>query len=297
MTAPLRPAGANAAPLDGEAVAPRELRRGDYAVRVRAHQGAFDPSRARRVITVHGLSEGHDVWAGLVAGLAHRFRSGMALSLPWHNEDGSLWGLAAEPQGWIAEGWRLLPDGPKIVLAHSFGANALLAAIDAGHVRDVDALVLVSPYYKADYAAFGWDLFKRYVDEFEEFVRRSVRARPGGERLGPAALATVVEKVKEKYGSFSWMEFYALFARTPGLSLRDVVVPTLVVGGDADLSIDPADLAALAGRLPRGRHRVLAGCGHFAMLERQAQVQRYVEEFLADLEEPGRRGQAAVHYT
>lgn len=62
--------------------------------------------------------------------------------------------------------------------------------------------------------------------------------------------------------------------------LPDIDVPALVVVGDEDALIGADDARAMAGALPHGRLSVIEGAGHLASLERPAEFDRVVEEFL-----------------
>jgi pimeloyl-ACP methyl ester carboxylesterase len=273
---------------------------GSYQARVHRLSGpAFRADAPLAAVTVHGLVESQDVWHPIVDDLAHRLHGGFGLSLPWHGKAGCLWGLEAQPEEWLSLCWDTLPAGPKIVLAHSFGANALLGLlcrrVERGQRHALDelaALILVSPYYKTEYTDFGWDYFKSCVDNFDVFLRASVGIRPGAARLRPASVDAILEKIKEKYSSFTWLEFFRLFSRTPGLDLGRLTMPTLILGGDCDVSIPVADLAALTQRLPCAELRILPDCGHFCMTERAAETSRIIDRFLGNLPEERHVAQA-----
>jgi 3-oxoadipate enol-lactonase len=54
--------------------------------------------------------------------------------------------------------------------------------------------------------------------------------------------------------------------------LRDIVVPSLVIGGEQDPSTPPAQMRALAQAIPGARTVIVPGAGHLAPLERPAEV-------------------------
>ncbi len=68
-----------------------------------------------------------------------------------------------------------------------------------------------------------------------------------------------------------------------GLDLTEAItridLPTLVIGGTADLLTPPAEARRIARRIPNARLELLDGGGHMLMLERTADVNRLVADF------------------
>jgi 3-oxoadipate enol-lactonase len=67
--------------------------------------------------------------------------------------------------------------------------------------------------------------------------------------------------------------------------------PTLVIHGSEDRYVPPSNARALAGAIPNARLRILEGAGHLVFVERAAEVNREVLEFLGEGEPrvaPGR---------
>ena len=62
--------------------------------------------------------------------------------------------------------------------------------------------------------------------------------------------------------------------------LRDIDVPTLVVVGDEDIITPPAESAVLADGIPNSQLEIIAGAGHFPMLEKPQDFNRLLSEFL-----------------
>lgn len=243
----------------------------------------FDVRREQQVVMLHGMVESPQIWREILHRIAPMFRTGFEVSMPWHCEQGYLWGLEAKPDKWLQPVLDALPAGRKVVVAHSFGANALISTLQQHGRDDIVALVLLSPYYKPDFENFTWDFFRRFVGEFEAFVAGSIRVRPGAERITASSLAMLVDKVKEKYGSYSWMEFYDLYARTPSLKLDALKMPVLIMGGDRDLSIIPDDLHSLTKRIENANFKLLKNCGHFGMVEQPDILTAHIVAFLSNI--------------
>jgi proline iminopeptidase len=65
-------------------------------------------------------------------------------------------------------------------------------------------------------------------------------------------------------------------------SLRDIGVPTLVIGATHD-TMDPAHLERMAGRLPKGRFLLCPNGGHMAMYDDQATYFHGLIDFITDV--------------
>jgi len=62
--------------------------------------------------------------------------------------------------------------------------------------------------------------------------------------------------------------------------LRDVPQPTLLVSGEDDRIVDPAQAATAAGLLPRGHYLSIPACGHAPQMEKPWLTNRLVLHFL-----------------
>jgi pimeloyl-ACP methyl ester carboxylesterase len=60
-------------------------------------------------------------------------------------------------------------------------------------------------------------------------------------------------------------------------------VPALVVGGEEDVAMPPAESLQLAAELPGSRLQMIPAAGHMVMMEQPAAVNRVLTEFLAGL--------------
>lgn len=70
-------------------------------------------------------------------------------------------------------------------------------------------------------------------------------------------------------------------------ALQQISAPTLVIHGDADPLIPPANGAYLAAHIPGARHTVYQGVGHIPIVERADDFNRDVLAFLAESTPPG----------
>jgi pimeloyl-ACP methyl ester carboxylesterase len=63
--------------------------------------------------------------------------------------------------------------------------------------------------------------------------------------------------------------------------LPEIDAPTLVLHGEQDVVVDPANADLLAARIPGARVETFPNCGHLFFWEQPARLVRVVSEFLA----------------
>lgn len=230
---------------------------------------------------VHGMEENWDVWRDAAAQLSDCFRT-FCMNLPWRGHDGYQWGHQRPAAEWLHEALQLMPTPPVALIAHSFGANALLDYLQRHQAPNLKAAILVSPFYKAQYEDLDWELFHDSLKAFREIMQRGLRIRQSiNGRSKPALLAAMTDKVMDKVGPLGFIEFFALFSRTPALQLDRVTVPTLVVAGADDFTLTLTTNVGLAAALPEGEIELIPDCGHFCMLEQPEITVKLLRRFLA----------------
>jgi pimeloyl-ACP methyl ester carboxylesterase len=248
--------------------------------------GADEPPRPSAVF-LHGMGMGADVWFPLQEALAGQLRTSF-LTLPWDGNQGALWGRAAEPAAWVEAGLALLPSTPDLVVAHSFAANALLEYL-AGPARRLagaarpQAVVLVSPFYKADPEVVEWRVLSHHVNRFFDLLQEGLEVSAGQARTDPGTRAAVAAKVRERVGVYGWYEFLRLLLRTPFLDLGALTLPVLVLGGAADIACEAGDCERLAAALPQGRAALSPAAGHFCMAQDAGWFVRSLRELVDSL--------------
>jgi pimeloyl-ACP methyl ester carboxylesterase len=257
----------------------RQTDRGPVHVRLLREASALP---ALGVGLIHGLEETFDVWTDLVP-LLPATAEVHAFGLPWDGRHGQDWAWACEPRRWVDRALGLLPATPPVLIAHSFGANAMLEHLDATGCAGIRGLVLISPFYRHTHADFDWDTLSYYVNEFHRILEEGIRVRSPRGRRSVEVLTAMGERLRDRIGAHGWLRFFDLFARTPGLDLDALGIPCLVIGGETDVASWPNDCRALAAALPEATGVILGDCGHFPMLERPAETAALVSHFLACL--------------
>lgn len=235
-----------------------------------------------RVLLLHGLAGGANVWDALLEHTAGSPHEVWTAELPWRAEGVPGW-TGHSPAHWVRQAADGVPGGPDVVIAHSFGANALLALLDeeqeGGPAPRPRAVVLVSPFYRPRPEDFGWEAISYYLNDFDRILADGLRVRSGG-RLPEDLRREMALKVRDRIGPYGWVSFFDTYLRTPDLRTDRMTMPCLIVGGERDFASFPADSEALCAALPYAKAEILPGCGHFAMTERTAEFARLTEDFL-----------------
>ncbi|MFI9152082.1 alpha/beta fold hydrolase [Streptomyces sp. NPDC053367] len=265
---------------------------GDPPVSVSLRRPGRGPAPLR-VLFLHGLAGGANVWDDYLAQAADHGHELWTAELPWRSEEVPDWAVRP-PAHWTAEAMGQVPGGPDVVVAHSFGAGALLALLDGQGVDPgglapdgVDAfawhrlrgVVLVSPFYRARPRDFDWEALSYYVNGFDRILADGLRVRSGG-RITGELRQDMALKVRERVGPYGWTSFFDTYLRTPYLRTERLSGPCLVIGGEADFAAHPSDGEALGAALPDATVKILGDCGHFAMVEQAAEFAALTDSFL-----------------
>ncbi|MER6144600.1 alpha/beta fold hydrolase [Streptomyces sparsogenes] len=246
-----------------------------------------------RVLLLHGLAGGASVWEGFSA-LADPAWELWAAELPWSGFALPGW-WDRPPAHWVDRAMAAVPEGPDVVVGHSFGANALLAWLaktateaEAGEaVRRPAGAVLVSPFYRPREGDFDWATLSHYVNQFDRMLEEGLRVG-AGDRLPPELRHHMALKVRDSVGPYGWLSFFTMYLDTPRLPVEDLRTPFLIVAGERDEAAPAAEAERLARALPHADLRVLAGAGHFPMAERAAEFSDAVGGFLGRVRDAAR---------
>ncbi|MGX7824508.1 alpha/beta fold hydrolase [Actinokineospora sp. 24-640] len=236
----------------------------------------------RRVLLLHGLASSPAAWEPV------RWADDLdvwSAALPWRSEDVTEWSYGSDTAGWLEQALAALPTPPDVVVAHSFAANLTLTVLErlartGQSERMPRHVVLVSPFYRRSPREFSWSSIPELVGRFERTIADGIRAQ-GTRAHDPDLMAHLTRLVCDRIGPYGWTRFFEVYLRTPFLRTDLLTVPTLVVVGDADATAPPAEGLALAEDLPTGSSAVIAGAGHFPMIDDPARFAALVRQFCA----------------
>lgn len=148
-----------------------------------------------------------------------------------------------------------------------------------GAERDRQRAILVGSAYQAGdpdavYARYRIH-FKPALARPADYEKLMASMKAGFTSQGSAGILKA-RAIEDRLMRDTWeVSDYDLLPR-----LRNLAIPTLVIGGDHDFI--PPDVAEhIAAAVPKARLRMLKGCGHFAYLECPAEVRGELNGFFA----------------
>jgi pimeloyl-ACP methyl ester carboxylesterase len=274
--------GATACEARRHALPPAPPRTAAIRVRmIRASTGA----RPVRLLLLHGLASSARVWRRFVENARPEWEVWEA-ELPW-GPDLRDWSLDSDVTEPARRAIELVDGHVHVVVAHSFGANCLLEALDRVEADPfsglgLSAAVLVSPFYRQLPGDFDWSTMARYLNWFDAILEEGIRVDPR-RSIDPEIQREMALRIRDRVGPYGWVRFFDTYLRTPRLRTDRLRAPCLVVAGERDFAGFPTDAAALAAALPDSRLHLLPGCGHFAMVEQPAELAALVDAFLAEV--------------
>ncbi|MEV6113819.1 alpha/beta hydrolase [Streptomyces sp. NPDC052109] len=251
------------------------------SVPVRLRRPARAGTASVDVLLLHGMGGGVNGWDPLDPLLDDRLRL-WDVPLPWSPTGEVGWAFERDVTGWVSDAVdtaeRAAGNRMGLVVAHSFAANVLLELAErAGHDWRRPT-VLVSPFYRPDPAAFDWAAIAEYADGFRRMLDEGLRLRAGN-RISEETRTDMAVRLRDLMGPYTWLRFFDTFLRTPLLRPARLDAPVLVIGGADDEGARAQGLLDLAAALPAARVAILAGCGHFPMIERPAQLADTINAF------------------
>lgn len=244
------------------------------------------PERAQPVVFLHGIGGGAELWKGQLDSFGRRYRT-IAWNMPGYGGSAPLETASVGTYGDALAAFiaALRLDTPVLV-GHSIGGMIVQSFLADG-LGDLRAAVLAqtSP-------AFGG----RDPEWARGFVADRLAPLDRGETMGTVAEASVAGMIGDDPDPDGVALARAVIAGTPpeayrastlamiGFDRREalacIAVPTLLLSGSKDGNAPAATMAKMAEKIPGGEHVCLEGVGHLAFLERPAEFDRAVLDFL-----------------
>ncbi|WP_433598119.1 alpha/beta fold hydrolase [Nocardia sp. CA-135953] len=231
-----------------------------------------------RVLLLHGMAGGAASWTPLEPLLDPAVELWEA-TLPWAALTDPGWAVEGDAAGWVRKALAHFPGhGPDVVVAHSFGCNALLELIDREPGRQI-ATVLIAPFFRPATEDFEWDSVRYYFEGFRLMLDQGL-ALCAADRLAPDIRAEMVQRLCARLGPYTWLRFFDTYLRTPLLRPARFGAPALLIGGADDPGALASGVRALGTAMPGANTVILDGTGHFAMLERPERVAELINDFV-----------------
>lgn len=235
-----------------------------------------------RMLLLHGMGGGLSGWDALAARLAPHLEL-WDVRLPWAFTGDPDWAREPDVARWVTAAvdgvGRAAGRRVDAVVAHSFAANVVLELLAGSDRLARTASVLVSPFYRDVAAEFDWRSVLSGIDGCYQRAAQEIQRRPGS--CGTDQLrAAVARRISMLTGPYPRLRFQQVYTRIPRLDLESMTVPVCLVGGSDDPGATADGVRLLAGRIPRARVEILAGCGHFPMTEQPARLAEIIGDFL-----------------
>ena len=237
------------------------------------------PENGPAVVLVHGAGGSHIHWPAELRRLPGA--TVYALDLPGH---GRSKGKGRDTVSGYAEAVVAFCDAlgltRPVVIGHSMG-GAIGQTLALDFPDRISALVLVATGARLRVTAAILDGIVSNFDETVKLIASYLWSRESApavmmERLGGQVLRDTGPIVLR--GDFVACDRFDVMSR-----LGEIAVPTLVIGGTADL-LTPAKYAHfLAEHIPDARLRIFPDAGHVVMLEHPVEVAQAVQEFLEEI--------------
>lgn len=227
------------------------------------------------VVMVHGLGGSGNSWYPQAAPLARFFRV-VRLDLEGSGRSPATGALSIES---FAADVTAIMDALDIEAAHLCGhsmGTIVCQHLAAGRPERAKSLALVGPLAEPPEPA------RAAVRERAALARKEgmapvadalVQAATSAEtRAHQPAAAAFVREILMRQDAEGYARTCEALAAATSADLDKVRCPTLLVTGDEDAVSPPPAVKALGGRIAGARLIVLTGCGHWAPIEKPAQV-------------------------
>ena len=240
------------------------------------------------MLFVHGFASNKESWLLLLVRLQKRYCV-IVPDLPGFGEAGTIPRRSASAAAQARALAKLLEE-LRIPLVHVVGSSmggGIALRFAAEFPRRTRALTLigsVAPIVEKSEVDWALErgqnpLLTASRADFDRVLRLSAEKLPP---TSPALRAYLgAERHARREPLSQLFDGWIAPAREEGIpeNLESIAAPTLVVHGDRDRIVHPANAAALATRLPNARLEALRGIGHAPQLEAPKQTARLIEQF------------------
>ncbi|WP_067539253.1 alpha/beta fold hydrolase [Nocardia crassostreae] len=242
----------------------------------------FGPAEKPAMLLLHGIEDSWRTWQPFADRMADRFRC-YAPELPWHAGSDYRWGDRTTAAGLIDTAIGLVPGRVSVLVAHSLGAVAVLRWLAASAHSGVDAVVLLSPFYRAAPLTDPLRTFEHAIDEINYAARSSMRSLLGArlDSVEPDVLDLMVRKFLDRMGPPGLFGLADIFLSTAGNDLRNNTIPIFVLSVAEDEGLDGGRAEQLVADIGNVHLVRRAGLSHFSHVEHTDQVHEQVSEFLS----------------
>ncbi|WP_020519556.1 alpha/beta fold hydrolase [Catelliglobosispora koreensis] len=226
----------------------------------------------RLAVLAHGLEDSWESWLPLAKQISPQWRL-VALDLPWRPGNDYQWRRRSS-SALLADALDLVGQRPDLIIAHSYGANALLELLSIGDPRTSQAAALICPLYRPPEVAVTWKIFDRSRSAFEKHIKDSLLSRLSGraERIGADVVENMIGKAIDRVGPAGFLAVFDQFVSSAAVALGEISASVLVLAGGADPTLSPQAATSLARRIPHASLLIDDEYDHFCYVQRPGEV-------------------------
>jgi pimeloyl-ACP methyl ester carboxylesterase len=237
-------------------------------------------------VLVHGMVDSSEGWAPLLGALPGWCV--WALDLPWSGTQGPAWPGVMPTHAWLEACLALCP-APDLIVAHSYGATAVLASRLAAGGADRPAprgLVLLAPLLSGVATRLSWADMDSFVQRLPAYLQAGLRARwnarPGVSPPPQDVLDHMAGMLVDRVLPDAMLELFRLYGASRRWDLAALDCPTLVLAGAQDRGLCTDGYIRLRAAAPPVHTVMLEDCGHYPVHECNAALCGRLTNFLAD---------------
>ena len=231
---------------------------------------------ARTVVLIHGWTCDHTFWSGQVTALAAKYRV-LAVDLPGHGRSGA---ADEYPMSLFARAVDAVMRQERVsratLMGHSMGGAVILEFSRLFPTR-LEAVVLVDAGMReAASASGGSQFYERFVGEQGKAARQKMVEGMFSAASTPAVREQVMQVMLAAPESLAVGAMKGMFAPEVWRESRSDAPALAVVAKPAQIRRE-----SLAARFPNLTYKDMPGTGHFLMMEKPAEFNAIVLEWLA----------------
>jgi pimeloyl-ACP methyl ester carboxylesterase len=230
------------------------------------------------ILFIHGAGNNHYFWEEQMNALA-LYRPVMALDLPGHDKsEGPAFAAIPEYAEWVSEFIKECFSDRRIVLAgHSMG-GAIVQQLALSKHEQISGIMLITTGAKLKVRRETLEALRQGVRDREAFLAN----------FSPKTPKTIIDVIEAEREFTSVESALQDYLACDAFDLREMVpqinVPTLIVGGEDDITTPPKFSQYLHDRIPGSTLVMVADAGHYVMFEQSAEFNRIVEDFMESMD-------------
>lgn len=215
------------------------------------------------ILYIHGMLEDETMWQLLSTQLNKH--NAILPRLPWSAQNDEFWGAKGSGDIWLDYLQQNLDTEPDVIIAHSYGCNAVLKYLLEHNVKQPKYLILLTPFYCSNKSDVTWDDFMNKAVGLKTLIRESISIADINNRYCGELLEEMSIRVRDRLGVFGWTEFLNLYLQSPYLNLNEIKSETLIISGRKDSHCPVEDNEVLSRKINSCKHLVLEETGHFPL--------------------------------